>query len=170
MDEITIRPARPADRDVLGRYGGALMRQHHAFDPQRFILSGNPEAGYGRFLVSQLDEPDTVVVVAERGGAVIGYAYASLEPMSWKDLRAACGYLHDVYVDESARGAGAGARLVRAAIEWLEAHGAPRVVLTSAAANHGAQRLFERLGFRRTMVEMTREAGGDPLANRPPKG
>jgi ribosomal protein S18 acetylase RimI-like enzyme len=31
------------------------------------------------------------------------------------------------------------------------------VVLSTAQANDVAQRLFERLGFRRTMVEMTRE-------------
>jgi ribosomal protein S18 acetylase RimI-like enzyme len=160
MDDVIIRAATSADEPALGRCGGALMRQHHAFDPQRFIRSENPEAGYGRFLVSQIGEPECVVLVAERGGAVIGYAFAGLEPMSWKDLRAACGYLHDVYVDPAARGAGAGEKLVRAAIERLEALGAPRVVLMSAARNEPAQRLFERLGFRRTMIEMTREAGG----------
>jgi ribosomal protein S18 acetylase RimI-like enzyme len=31
------------------------------------------------------------------------------------------------------------------------------VVLWTAEQNRDAQRLFERLGFRRTMVEMTRE-------------
>jgi ribosomal protein S18 acetylase RimI-like enzyme len=160
MHEVVIRRATPADESALGRFGGALMRQHHEFDPQRFIRSDNPEAGYGRFLVSQLAEPGCVVLVAERAGAVIGYAFAGLEPMSWKDLRAACGYLHDVFVDPAARGAGAGERLVRTALDWLESQGAPRVVLMSAARNEGAQRLFERLGFRRTMVEMTREAGG----------
>lgn len=160
MDAITIRPAVPADERALGRYGGALMRQHHAIDPLRFIQSDNPEAGYGRFLTSELRDPDAVVVVAEAAGEVIGYAFASLEPMSWKDLRAACGYLHDVFVDARWRRAGAGQRLVLAAIEWLESRGVPRVVLTSAAGNEEAQRLFHRLGFRRTMVEMTREAGG----------
>jgi ribosomal protein S18 acetylase RimI-like enzyme len=160
MEEVVIRRATPADEPALGRYGGALMRQHHEFDPLRFIRSDNPEAGYGRFLVSQLAEPRCVVLVAERAGAVVGYAYAGLEPMSWKDLRAACGYLHDVFVDPAARGAGAGERLVRAAFQWLESRGAPRVVLMSAARNEAAQRLFERVGFRRTMVEMTREAGG----------
>jgi len=160
MDEVTIRPATAADEAALGRYGGALMRQHHEFDPQRFVRSEHPEAGYGRFLVSQVSEAECVVLVAERAGRVIGYAFAGLEPMSWKDLRAACGYLHDVFVDPAERGAGAGERLVRAALAWLESRGAPRVVLMSASRNEGAQRLFERLGFRRTMVEMTREAGG----------
>ncbi|HLK12358.1 MAG TPA: GNAT family N-acetyltransferase [Candidatus Binatia bacterium] len=159
MTAVTIRPARPADEASLGRHGGALMRQHHAFDPRRFILSEHPESGYGRFLVSKLDDPDAVVLVAERDGEVIGYAYAGLEPMSWKELRAACGFVHDVYVDPRARRGGAGEQLMRAAIGWLEAKGVPRVMLWSAAGNVAAQRLFERLGFRHTMVEMTREAG-----------
>lgn len=161
MNDVTIRLAVMADEAALGRYGGALMRQHHEFDPQRFIRSEDPEAGYGRFLVSQVGDPECVVLVAERSGEVVGYAYAGLEPMSWKDLRAACGYLHDVFVDPGARGGRIGERLGRAAIEWLEARGVPRVVLMSAARNESAQRLFERLGFRRTMVEMTREAGAD---------
>lgn len=161
-ESIVIRRATPQDEPALGRYGGALMRQHHAFDPQRFILVDEPEAGYGAFLVSQLDDPEVVVLVAERDGAVIGYAYAGLEPMSWKELRAACGYLHDVYVDPGVRRAGAGERLVREALSHLARLGAPRVVLWSAAGNADAQRLFARLGFRNTMVEMTRErSGGD---------
>ena len=43
MDDLVIRPARVADEPALGRYGGALMRQHHALDPQRFIRSEQPE-------------------------------------------------------------------------------------------------------------------------------
>lgn len=158
MSDIVIRPATAADEAALGRYGGGLMRQHHDFDPRRFVRVENPEAGYGRFLVSQIGENDVVVLVAERRGEVVGYAYAGLEPMSWKDLRAPCGYLHDVFVDERARGAGAGTALLRAALAWCEERGAPRVVLMSAEGNAAAQRLFATLGFRRTMVEMTREA------------
>jgi RimJ/RimL family protein N-acetyltransferase len=46
---------------------------------------------------------------------------------------------------------------MEAAIAWLKEHGAPRVILGTAEQNVAAQRLFARLGFRRTMVEMTRE-------------
>jgi GNAT superfamily N-acetyltransferase len=157
--EISIRPATPADEAALGRFGGALMRQHHSFDPRRFLLVDDPEAGYGRFLVARIDAAGELVLVAECGGTAVGYAYAGLEPMSWKELRPACGFLHDVWVEVSSRRAGAGTKLVRAAVEWLERRGAPRVMLWSAAANPSAQRLFERLGFRRTMIEMARERG-----------
>ena len=73
------------------------------FDPQRFLMVERPESGYGRFLVSQLDDPDTIVLVAERGASVIGYVYGALEPTNWKELHEACGFVHDVYVDEGAR-------------------------------------------------------------------
>ena len=159
MTEIRIRPAAKSDEAALGRYGGALMRLHHEFDPQRFIMTEHPEQGYGRFLVSQLDEPESVVLVAEVDGEVLGYAFASLEGMSWMELRGPCGFVHDVYVDERVRRAGVASQLMRGAMEWLAQHGAPRVVLQSAARNPGAQHLFESLGFRHTMIEMTLELG-----------
>jgi GNAT superfamily N-acetyltransferase len=117
----------------------------------------DPESGYAWFLGTQLHEQDVVVLVAEQRASVIGYVYAGLEPQSWKELREACGFIHDVVVDERGRRAGVATALIDAAADWLREHGAPRVVLWTAQQNAGAQRLFERLGFRRTMVEMTRE-------------
>jgi ribosomal protein S18 acetylase RimI-like enzyme len=155
---VVIRRATGADASSLGHLGALLLRAHYDFDQQRFMApGGNPEVGYGAFLRSQLRDEDVVVFVAEREGEVIGYVYAGLEPRSWKELREACGFIHDVAVLESGRRGGVATALIDAAIEWLRTRGAPRVVLWSAERNESAQRLFERLGFRRTMVEMTRE-------------
>jgi GNAT superfamily N-acetyltransferase len=152
---ITIRPATAADQQALGRFGGALMRQHHAADPQRFIQVEHPEAGYGRFLVSELTNPASVVLVAERSGEVVGYVWADVEGISWKDLRGPCGFVHDIFVDEPARGLGAGRALLRAAVEWIHAHGRTQVVLWTKTRNDHAKSLFRNLGFRSTMTEMT---------------
>lgn len=117
----------------------------------------HPEEGYAWFLGTQLGDDDVVVFVAERQAEVVGYVYAALEPQSWKELREACGFIHDVVVDEGRRRSGVASALMEAAIDWLRERGAPRVVLGTAQKNDAAQRLFDRLGFRRTMVEMTRE-------------
>jgi GNAT superfamily N-acetyltransferase len=155
---VTIRRAAADDAAMLGSLGAALMRAHYAFDPQRFLATGaRAETGYASFLASQLDGDEAVVLVAEVDGRVVGYVFAGLEPMSWKELRGPAGFIHDVLVDEAARAAGAGTALVEAAIAWLRERGAPRVILWTADRNAAAQRLFERLGFRRTMIEMTRE-------------
>ncbi|HEX7078826.1 MAG TPA: GNAT family N-acetyltransferase [Candidatus Eisenbacteria bacterium] len=157
---IALRPASKADEAALGRLGAALMRQHHASDPRRFILTDRPEDGYGRFLVSHLADPDLLVLVAERSGEIVGYVFAGIEPTSWRDLRGPCGFIHDVYVHASARRQGVARSLVRAAIAWAHSKGMTQVVLWSKSGNDAAQRLFANLGFRGTMVEMTLD--GEP--------
>lgn len=158
----SIRPATAADLPVLGRLGAVLVRTHHDFDPARFIAaSPETEQRYGAFLGTQLKAPNTVVLVAEVGGSVVGYAYAGIEGFDYMALRGPAGALYDIVVDPAHREHGVGALLLEATLAQLEARGAPRVVLMAAAGNEAAQRLFTGAGFRRTMIEMTRELGGD---------
>ncbi len=156
---VTIRRAERRDLPALGRLGAMLMRTHYAFDPLRFLPAGDSaESGYAWFLGNVMESEDGGVFVAEEeGGEVVGYVYAALEPLSWKELRGPAGFIHDIAVREETRGAGVARQLLAAGIEWLREQGAPRVILWSAAPNEGAQRLFRRLGFRETMVEMTLE-------------
>ncbi|HWW61515.1 MAG TPA: GNAT family N-acetyltransferase, partial [Thermoanaerobaculia bacterium] len=146
------------DLAALGRLGAMLMRAHYAFDPQRFLAPGTgTETGYATFLGSVLDSPDDCIFVADEEGAVVGYVYVALEPLSWKELRGPAAFIHDVAVAESARNAGAGTKLMEAAFAWARDRGAPRVILWTAASNAIAHSLFHSLGFRDTMIEMTKE-------------
>ena len=155
---VLIRRATRADLPVLGRLGASLMRQHHDYDPQRFMPPGDrPDDGYAWFLGTQLEHDDVAIFAAEHDGTVVGYAYVGLEPLSWKELRDACGYVHDIVVDPGGQHQGVGTALMGAALEWLRERKAPRVVLWTSPHNDKAQRLFDHLGFRRTMIEMTRE-------------
>ena len=155
---FVIRRATRADLPTLGRLGAHLMRVHHEFDRKRFVAPGrNPEAGYAHFLGTQIDADDATVLVADRAGTVLGYTFAGIEPFSWKDLRDVAGYVHDIVVDEGERRSGVASALMEAAIAWVREQGVANVMLGTAAQNVGAQRLFERLGFRPTMIEMTRE-------------
>ena len=157
-DGVVIRPARQSDLPALGRLGALLMQVHFEFDANRFMEPGEDSAdGYAWFLGSQLRDRDATVLVAEREGAVLGYVYAGLEPKSWKELREAAGFIHDVAVEEGGRRAGVATALVQAAVEWLRSRGAPRVMLWTARQNAAAAGLFSQLGFRTTMIEMTLE-------------
>lgn len=160
-DSIVIRPATGADVPALGRLAASLVRLHHDFDPRRFIPAApQTETRYGGFLGSQLAEPDVVVLVAERGGAVVGYTYAGVEDYDYMALRGPAGALYDIVVDPAHRGGGVGAKLLAATLDALRERGAPRVVLSTATQNAAARRLFARAGFRPTMIEMTRELQG----------
>ena len=152
---LLIRRATRADAPALGALGALLWRVHHQWDARRFVApSATPETDYSAFLLSQLSDENAAVFVAERGG-VVGYVFASLEPASFKELRAACGYIHDVAVLDGERRGGVATALITTARDWLRGRGMPRVVLWTADANVAGQQLFDRLGFRRTMIEMT---------------
>lgn len=160
---ITVRPATPRDLPTIGRLGALLVRLHHDFDPERFIAAApRTEQRYASFLGSQLDEPDVVILVAELDGEVVGYTYSGVEDYDYMALRGPAGALYDIVVDPEHRGRGVGRMLLEATLAALAARGAPRFVLSTAEQNLSAQRLFARAGFRRTMIEMTRELDGLP--------
>jgi len=162
--DIVVRPATSADMPTIGRLGALLVRMHHDFDRERFLAPiPNTEQAYASFLRSQLEEPNVIILVAERNGAVLGYTYAGVEGYDYMSLRGPAGVLNDIVVDPAHRGQGIGRTLLDATLAALAARNTPRVVLLTAEQNESAHRLFARAGFRRTMIEMTRElADVDP--------
>src|SRR5687768_18602563 len=152
---MVIRKATRDDREALGRLGVLLMDVHFNFDRRRFLEPGvNASAGYARYLVSQLDDPDSVIFVAEDNGVVVGYCYCVIEPMSWKELRDEAGFISDLALDPRARRQGAATKLVEAAVAWFRERKLARVMLWTSTKNDPARQLFERAGFRSTMTEM----------------
>ncbi len=158
MSDVSIRPARPDDLPATARLAAEMVRVHHRYDARRFMLPPRVEQGYEWFLDGELKDPAAIVLVAEdASGQIVGYAYGRLQGTDWALLLADHGEFIDLFVDERARRHGVATALANALLERLEAMGAPRIVLYAATENAPAQALFRRLGFRATMVEMTRE-------------
>ena len=158
----TVRPAEAADLTAIGRLGAMLVAEHHEFDSRRFIAPVPDIAQrYGEFLIAQVPRPDRLVVVAERDGRVVGYAYAAMEGKDFMALRGPAGVVYDLVVDPDHRRAGVGTSLLEAALTGLAELGAPRALLFTAEKNEAGQAMFAHAGFRRTMIEMTRELSGD---------
>jgi len=155
--DLIVHNAGRDDLPHVAKLAAKLVRQHHAFDPRRFFLEEPVERGYEWWLGRELENADAVVLAASLGDAIVGYAYATIEGRDWNLLLDRYAGLHDIYVDESARGRGVGEKLLRELLAEAKRRGAPRVVLMSAVQNANAQRLFGRMGFRATMIEMTCE-------------
>ncbi len=154
--EIVVRPALKSDLPALGRLGAGLARAHHAWDPERFFLPEAGAQGYAWWLGKEMKNRRAVVLVAARGKKVVGYAYGRLEPRDWNLLRDACAVGVDLMVDPKERERGVGTQLGKALLDALAKKGAPFVVLQVAAQNPKAEKLFRAMGFRPTILEMTR--------------
>jgi ribosomal protein S18 acetylase RimI-like enzyme len=154
----TVRRAKRTDLPHIGRLGALLVEAHHAFDAQRFLpATSRTKDAYAAYLGTQLHAPGAAVFVAEQNGAVIGYAYVAAESFDYMALRGPAGVLHDIIVEPERRRSGAGKQLLEAALGFVLERGLTQLVLSTAERNEVAQRFFASVGFRPTMIEMTRD-------------
>jgi len=151
-----IRDATASDVEQAAVLGAQIVRLHHSVDSARFFLPEDIEQGYAWWLRQEIERHTAIVMVAEREGEIIGYAYGAVEERDWDVLIDRHGAVHDVIVAQSARRQGVARALVMALIERLEAMGAPLIVLSAMVQNESAQALARSLGFRPTMIEFTR--------------
>jgi ribosomal protein S18 acetylase RimI-like enzyme len=152
----TVRPATEADLDALAGMGDTLARQHHDYDAGRFLYDAGFREGYRWWFGRELGRDEVFLGVVDGKEGPAGYLYGRLEGKDWNALLEAHAALVDVFVRPDERGSGVGEALVEAFCAWAAARGFPQVVLSTATQNAGAQRLFAKLGFRPTMVELTR--------------
>jgi ribosomal protein S18 acetylase RimI-like enzyme len=126
-----------------------------ALVPQLSSSTPPPDAGG---VAELLESPATTLLVARDGeGAVVGM----LTLVVFRIPTGQRAWIEDVVVDAAARGAGAGAALVREAVRLAAARGARSVDLTSRPSREEANRLYESLGFARRETNVYRWTG-DP--------
>ena len=149
---VEIRQAEDSDLPVLTEFGLALARLHASFDEQRFVVPD--ESSFRRFFEGELAREHAVILIAEIDNAPIGYAFVRLEPASIEALLDPAAWLHDLFIAPDARAVGAGRRLVEAAFDAARSLGSHKLMLGVSPHNASGRALFERMGFRPTMIEM----------------
>jgi GNAT superfamily N-acetyltransferase len=138
-----IRPARPADLDALVRLLHALFSLEADFQPD----AARQRAGLALLLA---DAARSAVLVADRGGAVIGMATAQLVVSTAEGGLSAT--VEDVVIEAAERGAGIGAALLRAVEAWAVSRGATRLQLLADRENVAALGFYARMGWRGTRL------------------
>lgn len=155
--QVMYRTAEPDDVPALARLGARLARQHLAYDAERFTCSEPVENAYEQFFREQVPLGETFIMLAEVGKDIVGYVFVRVEPESFVDLLGSSAWIHDIYVEVSARGSGIGPTLLAAATAAARELGARSVMLTVSPKNERAKEIFEKQGFRVTMLEMRLE-------------
>jgi ribosomal protein S18 acetylase RimI-like enzyme len=106
-------------------------------------LSPDRPAPTHAHLADVLAAPGTIVLIARDGEAIAG----TLTLLLYRIPTGVRGWIHDVVVDETARGRGVGQALTQKALEVARGAGVESVHLTSRRSREAAHRLYRRLGF-----------------------
>jgi GNAT superfamily N-acetyltransferase len=88
---------------------------------------------------------------------IVGYSFILIEESSLAKISPEAAWLHDIFIDEKARGFGAGKLLLDAAIASAQKLGANRMMLQVAAQNEFAKKLFELNGLQVSTYEMIKD-------------
>jgi ribosomal protein S18 acetylase RimI-like enzyme len=136
MTQPVISRAGPADLDAL-----AVL-----FDAYRQFYGQAPDLPRARdWLRSRLRVGESVVLLAKRGAAIVGFV--QLYPMFSSVRTAKTWILNDLYVDAGARRSGVARSLLDAAASFAREDGAAGISLETARDNASARALYRAAGW-----------------------
>lgn len=152
----------------------ATLQEHHARITPELAHAGkrDREESWRRRrarYVRWLQEPDTFVLVAERAGQAVGYAFVTVGPgsASWSSGERIA-ELQTLSVAPAQRGAGIGTKLLDAVAGRLASIGVDELLVTSTVTNADAHRFYARRGLRPAfLVLFGRATGTEASAARP---
>jgi len=151
---MTFRPATVDDVPAILPLVGKICALHQAWDADRFAFKPNVVEMYRGWLSQRATDPRSVLIVADQEGVVVGYIVGTIEseiPIYWTPE---CGWIHDLWVEETYRNEGVARQLVMLAVERFKSIGVTQIRLQTATANTIARELFVKCGFRDSTVEM----------------
>ncbi|HJU20735.1 MAG TPA: GNAT family N-acetyltransferase [Stellaceae bacterium] len=164
LDELVIRPAKPADLPDLRRAVVELQDYERRLDATR--LPGEQIADAYLAWMQQQAAQHGAVIVAEMGRAFAGFAAGWIiegDTIAETADSNRTGYVSDVCVLPAYRGQRIAAELLSAIERHLARTGITRVRLASLAANASAQAAYQRAGYERYEIVYEKRIGKQML-------
>ncbi len=149
MSGIKIRPAHLKDLDILLAFEQAIIEyerpmvtnmmtdKFHYYDLRELVISENAQ-----------------VVVAEQNGQLIGSGYAKQERSRNYLINEFHSFLGFMYIAPEFRGMGINQLIIDNLIQWSKDRGLRVVCLTVFNENDSAVKAYQKLGFKKDIVEM----------------
>jgi GNAT superfamily N-acetyltransferase len=136
-ESAMLRPAAPSDAEGLIEIQRQVILENVANVDDHVDTSDEC-----RSRVNSLP-PSDVWLVAERDGQILGSIRLLAPGASFLK------HIRNLYIDvhREWRGAGIGAALIKAAVEWARDHGVEMIALSVLDSNPRARALYERVGF-----------------------
>ena len=152
MDNIKIRTATLNDMDILLEFEQGVIKAERPFD---VTLGADPITYYD--LEELILSEDAFLVVAEIEGEIIGSGYALIKPARHYLNHEFYSYLGFMFTLPDFRGRGVNTKIIERLKQWSDSKGLKEMRLTVYDENHNAIRAYEKVGFKKHIIEMRLE-------------
>lgn len=147
-----IRSATLEDLPVLLNFEQEIIKAERPFD---VTIKEGPVNYYD--LGHMIQDPDSMVVVAEVDTKIVASGYAIPKKARHYLDHELYAYLGFMYTDEGYRGRGINAQIVEALKQWSLNNGFKEIRLTVYNDNLPAIKAYEKVGFKKHIIEMRLE-------------
>lgn len=153
---VNIRKLEDEDIDGISELWQEFAKQREELT-QTPILNDDAADYFFGYATGLLHRRDTLTLVAEVGGKLVGYLIATKQrkPPIYKHTRVA--YLSDAYVKDSHRKKGILKRFVEELNEWSKREGITAIDVMLFKNNQMAQDIYHAMGFDPYRVVMRKE-------------
>lgn len=162
MARLTVRAATRKDREVVLRFHRALYVDHAGsiVDPELapFYAYRDLDAALREDVEVILSGADAAALIAELDGEPVGYITGHVEEDARRVLPRK-GVVQDWFVEERARGLGAGKLLLETLEESFAESGCVVIESTTFPFNRQAREAHERAGFREVQIKYRKRIG-----------
>ena len=145
-----IRVATKQDLPQLLAWGKALHFVEKEFEP---LLKYSDFESQKRY-IQEIDNMNSLFLIAEDDGAPVGYLYAHLDKIDYLSTKRLSCKIEVVFLEKAARGQGIARSLVGQCVEWAKLKNAFQVIAGVYADNDKSVNLFESMHFEKKHITL----------------
>lgn len=150
--QVNIRKAELKDLSVLLEFEQEIIKAERPFD---VTIKNGPISYYD--IGEMIKDPKACVVVAEVHDKIVASGYAIPKKARHYLDHEFYAYLGFMYTDEDFRGMGINAQIVDELKQWAQKEGYREIRLTVYNENLPAIKAYEKVGFKKHIIEMRLE-------------
>ena len=149
MDNFTVRKAKIEDLEILLKFEQGIIKVERPYDP---TMAKDPITYYDLKELILSDKAEVVVVTYNSELIASGYIQIrKAKPYLDHELYA---YLGFMYTHPDFRGKGINKKVVDTLVKWSKSKNIQEVRLTVYEENIGAIKAYEKVGFKKHLIEM----------------
>ena len=152
LTDFTLREATHDDLPILLQFEQELIKAERPFD---VTIQEDPVSYYD--IEQMIPDDDSYVVVVEHDGKIVASGYAQTRKARHYLDHEYYSYLGFMFTLPEFRGKGLNAMIIQALKDWSDQKGLSEMRLTVYDENYPAINAYEKVGFKKHIIEMRLE-------------